>query len=233
MVMEAPSDIYHTFEFDDGTVIPGVWDHRPVMKHFNFPVAGKTLIDVGCRDGLFCRHFEKLGATVTGVDIIDRPMRRRLTSEFGCKFKFWHQNVMQLGVSPANAYDIAFCGDMIQHVESPLAALRMLHHVCKERLYLVVDVHPELKDTCKVSTDVILPWYFGPDYIVDLISHAGWRGADKVAKYKLAGNLYRPRDVMIFTAEADPDFSFENLQNSPLWPIASSQNLDATLRVEK
>ena len=39
-------------------------------------VSGKTVIDIGCGEGRFCRLLAKLGATVTGIDITEALIER-------------------------------------------------------------------------------------------------------------------------------------------------------------
>lgn len=224
--------VYHTFELPDGKFIEGVWDHRPVMHHYNFPISGKTLADVGCRDGLFSWHFEKIGAEVTGYDIIDRPMRRMLQNEYGAKFKFKHMNVFELYEEPQNAYDIVFCSDVLQHLENPLGALRLMHHITKERAYFVVDLHPALKDRGCVSNDPLLPWHWGPEYFLRLVSLAGFSNPQWLSAFNVSGTMYPTRDVGILTAEADPSFSYQGLLGGPLWASTTAGDLKRTHRVE-
>jgi len=237
MSMEAKAKIeengpYHTFDLPGDVHIAGVWDHRPVVSHYELPVAGKTLLDAGCRDGFFSWLFEQQGADVTGLDIIDRPVRRMLNNKFDSKIKFMHMNILELaGLSP-NQFDIVFCSDVLQHLESALAGLRALHHVCKETAYLVVDLHDDLGHNARVGTDPMLPQHWGSGYFMDLVSLAGFRNVKNLAKFKVSGPVYPTRNVGLFQADADPDFTIERLINGPLWASTCLCDLSKTHRVE-
>ncbi len=226
--------VYHTFDLPDGTKVKGVWDHEPVKKHYDLlDVRGKTLLDAGCRDGYFSWLFEKNGAKVTGLDIIDRPMRRLLGKKYGAKFDFLHKNILELAQTPANQWEVVFCSDVLQHLESPLAGLRALHHVCSERLYLVVDNHDELQDKCVMGDDPITPWYWGPEYIHSLLSLAGFRNVRTLAKFQVSGTVYPTRNVAMYQADADRAFTIDKLINGPLWASTCLCDLSKTHRYEE
>lgn len=233
-VEEEQQRYYHTFEFPDGEVIKGVWDHRPIMSNYEKieDVEGKTLLDAGCRDGFFSWYFENRKAKVTGLDIIDRPLRRLLAKKLGTKFPFLHLNILELVQRPANEFDIVFCSDVVQHLESPLAALRALHHVCRERLVLVVDLHDELEDKAIMTEDMFVPMLWGSLFVLKMITMAGFKNARRLAKFQVGGTVYPTRDVGIFTADADPGFSLESMINGPLWASTCLCDLSKTHRYE-
>ena len=58
---------YHTMDFDDGSGVSGAWDLRGRFAGYigNYPVAGKTLLDVGTASGFLAFAAEKAGAQVT------------------------------------------------------------------------------------------------------------------------------------------------------------------------
>lgn len=231
--MPLPEGVYHTFDLPDGTHIKGVWDHRPVMHYYEkLEVKGQTLLDAGCRDGYFSWLFEKMGAEVTGLDIIDRPMRRLLQSKYGAKMKFLHKNILELAQIEAKQWDTVFCSDVLQHLESPLAGLRALHHQCKKRIYLIVDNHDELGDSCVMGDDPITPWYWGPGYIHSLLKLAGFSNPKTLAKFKVSGTVYPTRNVAMYQADADRAFTIDTLVNGPLWASTCLCDLSKTHRYE-
>src|SRR3954451_12607597 len=65
---------YHCIEVLPGVVTPGAEQHRPLQLPVlealrGLPLAGKRVLDIGCRDGLFSLEAERLGASeVIGID---------------------------------------------------------------------------------------------------------------------------------------------------------------------
>lgn len=61
---------YHTMEFPDGEVIQGGWDIRGRFAEYvgGYPIAGKTLLDVGAASGFLSFEAEKAGAIVTSLE---------------------------------------------------------------------------------------------------------------------------------------------------------------------
>jgi len=60
---------YHTFEFDSGHVIPGMYNIGVDISDYRFPIlSGKRVLDVGPASGWFSAYFEQEGAEVTAVE---------------------------------------------------------------------------------------------------------------------------------------------------------------------
>lgn len=55
---------YHTIKLPNNLLTNGVYDHRPILKYYDFPssLKNKTVLDVGAADGFFSFEFEKKGA---------------------------------------------------------------------------------------------------------------------------------------------------------------------------
>lgn len=79
LVREAPwpmpasdfCNFYHSMDFPDGESVTGHWDIRGRFEQYigNYPLAGKTVIDVGTATGFCAFSAEQLGATVTATDL--------------------------------------------------------------------------------------------------------------------------------------------------------------------
>lgn len=56
--------------FPDGEVIPAAWDIRGAFEGYigGYPIAGKTLLDVGAASGFLTFEAERAGATVTSLE---------------------------------------------------------------------------------------------------------------------------------------------------------------------
>ena len=61
---------YHSMDFDDGSGVTGAWDIRGKFAQYigNYPIAGKTLLDVGTASGFLAFESEKAGAKVTALE---------------------------------------------------------------------------------------------------------------------------------------------------------------------
>ncbi len=61
---------YHTMRFADGEVIPGAWDIHGRFDTYigGYPIAGKTLLDVGAASGFLSFEAERSGAVVTSLE---------------------------------------------------------------------------------------------------------------------------------------------------------------------
>jgi SAM-dependent methyltransferase len=61
---------YHAISYPDGDSIDGAWDIRGIFEQYigNYPIRGKTVLDVGTAGGFLAFEAEKAGATVTALD---------------------------------------------------------------------------------------------------------------------------------------------------------------------
>jgi SAM-dependent methyltransferase len=77
-----PADcvFYHDLDLPEGEAISGVWDLRGGFDQYiaNYPVAGKTVLDVGTASGFLAFSAEQAGADVTAVDARDARDIRQL-----------------------------------------------------------------------------------------------------------------------------------------------------------
>jgi 2-polyprenyl-3-methyl-5-hydroxy-6-metoxy-1,4-benzoquinol methylase len=69
---------YHSLTYPDGQSIDGAWDIRGIFQQYigNYPIIGKTLLDVGTAGGFLAFEAERAGAKVTALDALR-------ASEFG------------------------------------------------------------------------------------------------------------------------------------------------------
>jgi SAM-dependent methyltransferase len=63
---------YHYMTYPEGDTIEGAWDIRGMFDQYigDYPVRGKTLLDVGTAGGFLAFEAEKAGATVTAIDAL-------------------------------------------------------------------------------------------------------------------------------------------------------------------
>jgi len=63
-------NFYHTITYPEGDSIEGQWDLRGLFSQYigDYPICGKTLLDVGTAGGFLALEAEKAGAIVTALD---------------------------------------------------------------------------------------------------------------------------------------------------------------------
>ncbi len=61
---------YHSMDFPDGSHVTGPWDIRERFSEYigNYPISGKTMLDVGTASGFLAFAAEEAGANVTALD---------------------------------------------------------------------------------------------------------------------------------------------------------------------
>ncbi len=61
---------YHSLDFDDGDSVDGPWDIRGQFGSYigDYPLSGKTMLDVGTASGFLTFSAEKAGAQVTSLE---------------------------------------------------------------------------------------------------------------------------------------------------------------------
>jgi tRNA (mo5U34)-methyltransferase len=145
---------YHTIELPNGIVTPGIFDHRKLVPHYGIPadLQGKRVLDVATFDGFWAFEFERRGADVTALDVgrisqcdLPPPMREAylregIDRETGVGFRLAHEalkskvqrvecSVYDLGPDKFGTFDFVHVGDLLLHLENPIAALRSIRSV--------------------------------------------------------------------------------------------------------
>jgi tRNA (mo5U34)-methyltransferase len=145
---------YHTLELGDGVVTEGMFDHRPVLRHYPLPqdLSGLRCLDVGTMDGFWAFEMERRGASeVVAVDApdplaLDWPASLRATAEKTldetkeARFALAHRalgsevrrvacSVYDMDPEQLGRFDMVFCGDLLVHLRDPVGALERIHAV--------------------------------------------------------------------------------------------------------
>ncbi|MBV8490713.1 MAG: methyltransferase domain-containing protein [Candidatus Eremiobacteraeota bacterium] len=71
MPEKSKCDFYHCMDFPDGESVTGEWDIRGRFDQYigHYPLAGKTVLDVGTASGFLAFSAEAAGANVTATDV--------------------------------------------------------------------------------------------------------------------------------------------------------------------
>jgi 2-polyprenyl-6-hydroxyphenyl methylase/3-demethylubiquinone-9 3-methyltransferase len=84
-------------------------------------LAGKRVLDVGCGGGILSESMAARGATVTGIDLSDRPLgvARLHLHESGQKVDYRKVAAEELAQEMPGAFDAVTCMEMLEHVPDP------------------------------------------------------------------------------------------------------------------
>jgi 2-polyprenyl-6-hydroxyphenyl methylase/3-demethylubiquinone-9 3-methyltransferase len=97
------------------------------------PVAGKTLIDVGCGGGILAESMAHRGAKVTGIDMGAAPLSvaRIHQLESGVCVTYEQSTAEAMAEAQPEAFDIVCCLEMLEHVPDPAAVIAACAQLAK------------------------------------------------------------------------------------------------------
>ena len=96
-------------------------DHFDRDPNADRPLEGLRVLDIGCGGGLLCEPMTRLGATVTGVDALERNLLTADThaQSVGLQIDYRHGTVEQLVESGEAPYDAVLNMEVVEHVADP------------------------------------------------------------------------------------------------------------------
>lgn len=126
-------DFYHTISLPYGLTTPGWPTILPltnlVAKHLQtMPIAGKRVLDIGCRDGLFSFQAERMqAAEVIGIDNDFAPgVIDLLVEALDSKVSFRTQNLFDLRPAAHGQFDVIIFPGVLYHLRYPFWALQVI-----------------------------------------------------------------------------------------------------------
>jgi SAM-dependent methyltransferase len=101
------------------------------------------LLDVGCGDGFFLLQLRRLGFNCAGLDPSAQMIER-------CRRRPGLEGVELLcgvldGYQPSQPFDVAVCGETLEHIEDDVAALRQVHRLLRPGGVLVLTVPVDMR----------------------------------------------------------------------------------------
>ena len=104
-------------------------DH--LCRHFQLdarleqPLAGLRVLDVGCGGGILSESMARLGASVTGIDVVERNIQvaRLHARESGISIDYRLATAAELAAS-GDAYDVVLNMEVVEHVADVAAFMR-------------------------------------------------------------------------------------------------------------
>jgi 2-polyprenyl-6-hydroxyphenyl methylase/3-demethylubiquinone-9 3-methyltransferase len=97
------------------------------------PLAGKTVLDVGCGGGILAESMAGLGAKVTGIDLADKSLQvaKLHLLESGKQVEYRKVSVEELAAERPAHYDVVTCMEMLEHVPDPAAVVAACARLAK------------------------------------------------------------------------------------------------------
>ena len=187
----------------DGEMRP-LHDLNPVRLAYverTGPLAGRTIVDVGCGGGLLSEAMARQGAQVVGLDMADELLHvaRLHALESGIEIDYRHEPAEQHALRHAGRYDVVTCMEMLEHVPDPAAVVEALAALARPGGHVFVST---LNRTPKAYLMAIL----GAEYVLRLLptgTHtyekfirpselAGWAREAGLVVADIAGLQYDP-----------------------------------------
>ena len=98
-----------------------------LCEHFHrdsaseLPLKGLRILDIGCGGGLLCEPMTRLGASVTGVDALEKNLKTAKThaAKMELDIDYRHGTIEQLVQSGEAPFDAVLNMEVIEHVANP------------------------------------------------------------------------------------------------------------------
>ena len=98
------------------------------------PLAGKTVIDVGCGGGILAESMAARAAQVTGIDLAAKPLSvaRLHALESGVQNVEYREIAAEaMAQERRQAFDVVTCMEMLEHVPDPASTVRACAELAK------------------------------------------------------------------------------------------------------
>lgn len=137
---------YHVIDLGDGLETPGYREFVPAQRLVaqilhRTSLRGKRVLDVGCRDGLFCFLAERLGASeVVGIDNdLSVAATEFLIPHFKSQVKMVELNAYDLSPDKLGTFDVVIFAGVLYHLRYPFWALRQIRSVMRDDALLIIE----------------------------------------------------------------------------------------------
>ncbi len=88
-------------------------------------LAGKRVLDVGCGGGILSESMARLGATVTGIDLSEQPLKvaKLHLLESGLAVDYQSASAEEFSVRNREKFDVVTCMELLEHVPDPASTV--------------------------------------------------------------------------------------------------------------
>ncbi|RLA41808.1 MAG: bifunctional 3-demethylubiquinol 3-O-methyltransferase/2-polyprenyl-6-hydroxyphenol methylase [Gammaproteobacteria bacterium] len=165
-------------------------DFNPLRANWidrHSPVAGQTLLDVGCGGGILSEAMAHRGASVTGIDMGATPLEiaRLHCIESDLSIDYQLTTAEQLAETRTECFDIIACLEMLEHVPDPSSVINACAKLVRPGGHLYLS-------TINRSPKSFLFAIVGAEYVLNLLPKG-------THSYK---NLIRPSELTRWVRDA-------------------------------
>ena len=119
----------------DGDMRP-LHDLNPVRLEYverAGPLAGKTIVDVGCGGGLLAEAMARKGGKVLGIDLASEllDVARLHATQAGVAVDYERHSAEALAATRPGGFELVTCMEMLEHVPDPAAVIGALARLVK------------------------------------------------------------------------------------------------------
>jgi 2-polyprenyl-6-hydroxyphenyl methylase/3-demethylubiquinone-9 3-methyltransferase len=88
-------------------------------------LAGKKVLDVGCGGGILSEAMARLGASVTGIDLSEKPLKvaQLHLLESGLSVDYQLSSAEEFSALHPDAFDAVTCMELLEHVPDPASTV--------------------------------------------------------------------------------------------------------------
>ena len=137
---------YHVIELDNGLFTPGVQEIVHLQQYILKALAsltfqGKRVLDIGCRDGLFCFEAERRGArdVIAINNNLSTAAVEFLIPYFHSQVKMFEVNVYDLSPEMFGMFDVIIFPGVLYHLRYPFWALKRIRDVLADGGQLIIE----------------------------------------------------------------------------------------------
>ena len=122
--------------WDPSSEFKPLHDINPLRLNFidqRSPLAGKQVLDVGCGGGILSESMARRGASVTGIDLGEKPLNvaKLHAMESQLNVEYLKISAEEMADVHPNTYDIVTCMEMLEHVPDPTSTIRACSRLVK------------------------------------------------------------------------------------------------------
>ena len=182
------------------------WLRDLIAGHFGLdaqaprPLAGMTILDIGCGAGLLAEPLSRMGASVTGLDPAPRNIEiaRRHADETGADLRYRAGTIEELAFEPTR-FDVVLAMEVVEHVNAmPSFVAEACSLVRPDGLFAASTLNRTLKcfALAIIGAEYVLGWLpKGTHQWEQFVTPEELRGALRAAGFKAAhrsGMIYDP-----------------------------------------
>jgi tRNA (mo5U34)-methyltransferase len=190
---------FHRIDLGEGIITPGRMGHTVEMAttYFGMPkdLTGKTVLDIGCGDGIFSFEAERRGGIVTASDTPNKIKWNESSDGFhfakeilNSKIPYWECDVYDIpdGIIP---HDIVFFYGVLYHLLNPIFALQKIAKATKEfalieTAYAPSNGKPQWEFRPGYHNDATNWWYPTPEGLYAALKYVGFKSWEVVGLWE-------------------------------------------------